>query len=40
MRFVRRGTVPKIAACCCVVVLLVTWYVLNVERDLDKSLKM
>nr|AAL13984.1 SD01790p [Drosophila melanogaster] len=40
MRFVRRGTVPKIAACCCVVVLLVTWYVLNVERDLDKSLKI
>jgi len=40
MRFVRRGTVPKIAAGCIVVVLMVTLYILNDERELDKNLKM
>ncbi|XP_016985417.1 uncharacterized protein LOC108048954 [Drosophila rhopaloa] len=40
MRFVRRGTVPKITAGCFLVILMVTLYILKDERDLDKNVKI
>lgn len=40
MRVLRRGTVQKIGLGCFVAGLMVTFYVLNEERDVDKNVKM
>ncbi|KAH8369372.1 hypothetical protein KR009_009219 [Drosophila setifemur] len=40
MRFLRRGTVHKIALGCFLILVMVALYVLNDERDVDKSVKI